>query len=152
MRRTGIFLGVLAMVVVIGWTAAATSVGVGVGFDPTGLVLINALTELPIAPFFDVRAEVGFASGGISGLMVATASGVFHFFYPPVDPFLGLGVGAAITPPPYSTGLVFEGFGGLRLLPIEPVQLYIQVRYLLRWSGSTWTTGPVYEAGVEVRF
>jgi hypothetical protein len=88
----------------------------------------------------------------MAGLMLITGSVLYHQVFPPVDPFVGLGVGVALTPPPFTTGLVIEGAAGLRILPLESVVLFAQVRYLVRWLSGGITSGPIYEAGLEVRF
>ena len=142
----------LAILSIVGGVAGATTVGFAVGLDPTGIFLLNALTELPVSPDVDVRAEIGVATGDMAGLMLITGSVLYHQVFPPIDPFVGLGVGVALTPPPFTTGLVIEGAAGLRVLPLESVVLFAQVRYLLRWLSGGITSGPVYEAGLEVRF
>ena len=142
----------LAILSIAGGVAGATSVGFAVGLDPTGIFLLNALTELPVSPDLDVRAEIGVATGEMAGLMLITGSVLYHQIFPPVDPFVGLGVGVALTPPPFTTGLVIEGAAGLRILPLESVVLFAQVRYLVRWLGDGIMSGPIYEAGLEVRF
>jgi hypothetical protein len=142
----------LAILSIVGGVAGATTVGFAVGLDPTGIFLLNALTELPVSPDLDVRAEIGVATGDMAGLMLIMGSVLYHQVFPPVDPFVGLGVGVALTPPPFTTGLVLEGVAGLRILPLESVVLFAQVRYLVRWLGDGITSGPIYEAGLEVRF
>ena len=132
--------------------AHAVSVGIGIGWDPTGLTLVNALTEMPITDLLDLRAEVGIALDRAVGLMLASGAILAHYPFPPVDPFVGLGVGAALTPPPFSTGLVLEAVAGVRIVPFHPVCLFGQLRYLARWSAAGWTLGPVYEAGLQLRF
>jgi hypothetical protein len=142
----------LAILSIAGGVAGATSVGFAVGLDPTGVLLLNALTELPMSPDVDVRVEIGVATGDMAGLMLITGSALYHRIFPPVDPFVGLGVGVALTPPPFTTGPVIESVAGLRILPFESVVLFAQVRYLVRWLSGGITSGPVYEAGLEVRF
>jgi hypothetical protein len=148
-----------AVAVAAWWIAGATlgvlaaSAGLAVGVDPTGLWLVSALTETAISPSFDLRAVVGFAvSEGLSGLMLATTSILFHVPTPPFDPFAGVGVGAALTPPPYTSALVLEAVGGVRIISFESFGLFAQARYLVRWSSDGWTTGPVFEAGAYLRF
>ncbi len=138
--------------VLLGTGAAATTIGLGIGFDPTGLVVISALTETSITGALEIRAEAGFSTDEIAGLMLATGTLLYHYPAPPVDPFIGIGAGVALTPPPFSTGVVMEAVGGLRVIPLEPICLYAQVRYLVRWSGAGITTGPIYEAGLQLRF
>ncbi|MDD5219133.1 MAG: hypothetical protein PHV11_01020 [Candidatus Bipolaricaulis sp.] len=149
----------VGILVTWGWIAAATlaagaaTAGIAVGVDPTGLWLIHATTETALSSSFDLRAEVGFAvSGDLSGLMLATASLLFHVPTSSVDPFAGLGVGAALTPPPYTSALVLEVVGGVRIPAFDPVGLLAQARYLIRWSATGWTAGPVFEAGAYVQF
>jgi hypothetical protein len=146
-------LGVcLAIVLILGGVAAATSVGGAAGVDPTGIWIFTVLTELPLTTDLDLRAAVGLATGDLAGLMLVTGSVLYHWMMAPVDPFLGLGVGAALTPPPFTTGLVIEGTAGIRVLPVEMLAVFAEVRYLVRWSAEGITSGPIYEAGLEVRF
>jgi hypothetical protein len=142
----------LAILSIVGGVAGATTVGFAVGLDPTGIFLLNALTELPVSPDVDVRAEIGVATGDMAGLMLITGSVLYHQVFPPVDPFVGLGVGVALTPPPFTTGLVIEGAAGPRILPLESVVLFAQVRYVVRWLSGGITSGPIHEAGLEVQF
>ncbi len=151
MRRSAIVRGVLA-VILLGMSATATTIGVGFGLDPTGLLIISALTETAITDSLDLRAEAGIATDEVAGLMVATGTLLYHYPVPPVDPFVGFGGGVALTPPPFSTGVVVEGVAGVRVILFESVALYGQIRYLIRWSGAGITTGPIYEAGVQLRF
>jgi len=151
MNRSAIVWGVLASIL-LGACASATTIGIGVGVEPTEILMVNALTEISIGPSFDLRAEAGFATGELAGLMLATATILYHVPVPPFDPFIGIGGGAAVTPPPFSTGIVAEGVAGLRVIPIESVAVFAQVRFLVRWSGDGVTTGPIYEAGVQLRF
>jgi len=139
----------------VGWisvSAFAVSAGLSAGFDPTGLWLLGAVTEVPAMEFLDIRAQVGFATQSIEGLMLATLSVLPHWLVPPVDPFLGLGIGVAMTPPPFSTGFVVEGSAGVRIVPADSVSLFAQVRYLMRYSAGVWSTGPVYEGGIVINF
>lgn len=172
MTRARCIGGLVAIVMILGGAAHATSVGLAVGLDPTGILLINALTELPVSPDFDARAEVGIATGDMAGLMLITASVLGHHAFgpavatvaggdsthfvhpiaPAIDPFAGIGIGVALTPPPFSTGLVIEGVAGVRLVPLDALVVFGEVRYLVRWLNDGFTSGPVYEAGLEVRF
>ena len=144
-----LLIGLLGLVSL---TGMGSGVGVVAGLDPTGLWLIGAMTELSITPIFDLRAQIGFATQDIEGLMLATLSFVPHILLPPIDLFAGLGLGVALTPPPFSTGLVVEGFGGIRLVPTDVVSIILQARYLLRWTGGIWTSGPVFEGGILINF
>jgi len=150
--RRGVILWTVAIAVFFGASSAATTIGIGFGYDPTGLLVVSALTETPINESLDLRAEAGIATDEIAGLMLATGTLLYHFPVPPIDPFAGIGAGVALTPPPFSTGVVIEAVGGVRVMPLEAVSLYAQLRYLVRWSGGGITTGPIYEAGVQLRF
>jgi hypothetical protein len=151
--KLAIVYGLLAgLVLVASVPGLGSGVGFTAGFEPTGLWILGALTELSITEMFDLRAQIGFASQSIEGLMLAGISMVPHWPMPPVDPFVGLGVGVALTPPPYTTGIVVEGAVGIRLIPADVISILLQARYLLRWTGSSWTTGPVFEGGILMRF
>jgi hypothetical protein len=152
MTRVRCIAGVVSILIGLGFAAQATSVGLAVGMDPTGILLINALTEMPVAPHLDVRAEVGIATGDMAGLMLITGALLAHQEFGPIDPFLGLGAGVALTPPPFTTGLILEGAAGVRLVPLDAFLLFAQVRFLVRWLDDGFTAGPVYEVGLEVRF
>jgi len=153
MKRSVLLLAVLALVGASLAVSAATSVGLVLGLDPTGLFVFSALAETSITPDLDLRTEAGIATADdIAGLMLATATILYHYPLEPFDPYIGLGGGFALTPPPFSTGVVAEAVGGVRIIPSEPFVLFGQVRFLVRWSGGSVTTGPVYEAGVQIRF
>lgn len=139
----------------LGWVSLSgmgSGVGVVAGIDPTGLWLIGAMTELSITEIVDVRAQIGFATQEIEGLMLATLSVLPHVVVSPIDLFAGFGLGIALTPPPFSTGLVVEGSAGIRLVPADVVSIILQARYLLRWTGGIWTSGPVFEGGILINF
>jgi len=144
-----LFIGLLGWVSVAGM---ASGVGAVAGIDPTGLWLIGAMTELSVTEFFDLRAQIGFATQDIAGLMLVSLSALPHIVVEPIDLFAGLGVGVALTPPPFSTGLVIEGAAGIRLIPADVVSIVLQARYLLRFTGGIWTSGPVFEGGILINF
>ena len=146
-------LCVILTVLAASWSvSAATSVGLALGLDPTGLFIVSAMTEMSVSGDLDLRAEAGIATDEIAGLMLATVTVLYHFPLEPFDPYLGLGGGLALTPPPFSTGAVAEAVGGVRIIPAEPFAIFGQIRYLVRWSGAGVTTGPIYEAGIQIRF
>ncbi len=145
----GILIGALALVSL---TGLGSGFGLTAGFEPTGLWIFGAVTELSLTDILDARAQIGFATQQIEGLMLASVSIVPHWAMPPVDPFIGLGVGAALTPPSYSSGIVVEGSAGVRLIATAPVSLLLQARYLLRWTGTEWDSGPVFEGGFLINF
>ncbi|MBU1048809.1 hypothetical protein KKG90_02175 [Candidatus Bipolaricaulota bacterium] len=139
----------------LGWVSISgmgSGVGVIAGIDPTGLWLIGAMTELSVVEMLDLRAQIGFATQNIEGLMLVSLSALPHVVVPPIDLFAGIGLGVALTPPPFSTGLVVEGSAGIRLVPADVVSIILQARYLLRWTGGIWTSGPVFEGGILINF
>jgi len=151
--KQAIVLGLL--ISLLGWVSMpgeSSGIGVSAGIDPTGLWLIGALTELSITEIVDLRAQIGFATQEIEGLMLASLSILPHLSMPPIDPFIGIGVGIALTPPPFSTGLVVEGAVGIRLVPANVVSIMLQARYLLRWTAGNWTAGPIFEGGILFNF
>jgi hypothetical protein len=152
MKRRAILWVTLAAVTLGLSASATTSIGIAFGLDPTGLLIISALTETSISESLDIRAEAGLSTDEIAGLMLATGTILYHYPVLPIDPYVGIGAGLALTPPPFSTGVVAEGVAGVRVLPAESLALFGQVRFLVRWSGGGVSTGPIYEAGVEFRF
>lgn len=152
MTRARCIAGVLLILIGLGSAVQATSVGFAAGMDPTGILLFSALTEMPLSANFDLRAQVGIATGDMAGLMLITGGLVAHQEFGPIDPFFALGAGVALTPPPFTTGLVLEGTAGVRLVPLDALVLFAQARFLVRWLADGFTAGPVYEAGLEVRF
>lgn len=149
----GLLMGLL------GWSSLSgmgSGVGVVAGLvvDPTGsgLWLIGAMTELSLTNIFDVRAQIGFATQDIEGLMLVSLSILPHVVVPPIDLFAGLGVGIALTPPPFDTGFVVEGAAGIRLVPADVVSIILQARYLLRWTSVEFYYGPVFEGGILINF
>lgn len=130
----------------------SSGVGLSAGIDPTGLWLIGALTELSITEIVDLRAQIGFATQEIEGLMLVSLSVLPHLSLPPIDPFAGIGLGIALTPPPFSTGWIVEGSAGVRLAPADVVSIILQARYLLRWTAGNWTSGPIFEGGILINF
>ena len=152
MNTRRIILGALLAATLSACVGSAATVGLAVGFEPTGLILISAMTETAINESIDIRAEAGIATDEIAGLMVATGTILYHYPLPPVDPYVGLGGGIAMTPPPFATGIVAEGVAGLRAGLTSSIFFFGQIRFLVRWSGEGITTGPIYEAGIQIRF
>jgi len=144
----------IGLILLLGsWTATAgpLSVGLGVGYDPTGIYLINLLTEKGLQDNLDLRAEVGLATGNVVGLMLLSGSALFHQPLLPLDPFAGAGAGLAVTRVP-SVGLILEGILGTRIVPFMPFGAFAEVRYVVRLSTSGLSAGPIYEAGLFVTF
>jgi hypothetical protein len=152
MRQTIALVLLLGLLCMISIPGLSSGVGLSAGIDPTGLWLLGALTELSVTEFLDLRAQIGFATQEIEGLMLATISVLPHYVIPPIDLFVGLGVGTALTPPPFSTGLIVEGSAGVRLAPADVVSIVLQARYLLRWTAGTWTSGPIFEGSILINF
>lgn len=150
MRRAICVLG-LVFIVTSTAVAAPLTLGLGVGLDPTGIFLINALTERALGEGADLRVEVGLASGNLVGLMLLSGSFLVHQPFLPLDPFAGVGGGLAVTRVP-SIGLTLEGILGTRILLFEPVGALVQVRYIFRLSASGLSAGPLYEAALLVSF
>ena len=145
----GLLIGLMAWISLPG---ISSGVGLSAGFDPTELWVIGVLTELSVSEILDLRVQIGFAAQEIEGLMLASISALPHWSVPPIDPFAGIGVGIALTPPPFSTGLTMEGVAGVRLVPTDVVSIVLQARYLIRWTGGNWTSGPIFEGGILINF
>jgi len=152
MKRSAVLWAVLILITAGLGVSGARSFGLALGLDPTDLLVVSALTETSVSENLDLRAEAGIATDQIAGLMLATGTILYHYPLPPIDPYIGIGGGLALTPPPFSTGVVAEAVAGVRIVPAEPFALFGQIRFLVRWSGAGVTTGPIYEAGLQIRF
>ena len=151
MKRRTLALSIVCLALLAPAVAAAT-VGIAVGYEPSGLMVYSAITETDVGESVNLRAEAGIATNEIAGLMLATGTILYHFPLPPVDPFVGLGGGVAMTPPPFTTGIVVEAVAGIRIGLTDAIGFVGQLRYLIRWSeGQIWP-GPVFEVGLQYRF
>ena len=77
-----IILAIVVLLLVPVW-ASATSIGIGVGIDPTGMIMVGTTTETLFMDYLGLRAQIGVAvNSGINGLMTmnATACGYFPVF------------------------------------------------------------------------
>jgi hypothetical protein len=153
-RRSALVVLLVVLLVAPVLSVSATSIGLGGGLDPTGLLFVGALTETPIAEWIDLRAQMSIAlNSDIAGLMlISGAVLVHHPIEQSLDPFLGAGAGVALTPRGYSLGFTVNGLAGVRIALFEPVIAFANVHYIARFSDAGLTAGPIYEAGFEFLF
>jgi hypothetical protein len=145
-------LAMLTGIALVGSGLSAVTIGLAADHEVAAPVPVGALTETPACEAIDLRAQIGFATSNIGGLMLVTVDALAHWVISPLDPYLGLGVGAALTPPPFSTGPGIEAVVGVRAAPANIVQLFLDARYLTSWSGGDWNGGPVLQGGLLVRY
>ncbi len=132
---------------------SATSAGLGGGFDPTGLFFMGALVEIPVAEWIDLRTQMSIAlNSDITGLMLVDISALAHRPIEFFDPFLGMGIGVALTPRGYSVGFTVNGLAGVRIALLEPVSAFLDVHYMMRFTEEGLSTGPIYEEGFRATF
>jgi len=153
MRRFSVLIAIVVVLAALTVPAAAISLGLGGGIDPSGLYFASILSEAPVGDFFGLRAEMSVAlSSDIAGLMVVSGGGFAHYPVAPFDPFLGLGIGVALTPNDYSLGFLVEGVAGSHIALFAPLSAFVDVRYIVRFTSEATTAGPLYEAGLSLSF
>jgi len=152
-RRLPLALLLLVFLTVPVLFGSTASVGLGGGFDPTGLFFMEALVEIPIAEWIDLRTQMSIAlNSDITGLMLVNISALAHRPIEFFDPFLGMGIGVALTPRGYSVGFTVNGLAGVRIALFEPVSAFLDVHYVLRFTEEGLSHGPIYEAGFRATF
>jgi len=150
-RTLAVAIIVLLIVPVL---ASATSIGIGVGVDPTGMIMVGTTTETPIIDYLGLRAQLSVAvNSGIAGLMMMNATLCGYYPLLPFVPFMGLGGGVALTPSSVdnSFGWTLDAIAGTRIAIGEPVSLFFDVHYIIRFS-AVITYGPIYEGGISFLF
>ncbi len=152
-RRLPLALLLLVFLTVPVLSGSTASVGLGGGFDPTGLFFMGALIEIPMAEWIDLRTQMSIAlNSDITGLMLVNISALAHRPIEFFDPFLGMGIGVALTPRGYSVGFTVNGLAGVRIALFEPVSAFLDVHYVLRFTEEGLSHGPIYEAGFRATF
>lgn len=152
-RRLPLALLLLVFLTASGISGSATSVGLGGGFDPTGLFFMEALVEIPVAEWADLRTQMSIAlNSDITGLMLIDVSALAHRPIEFFDPFLGMGIGVALTPRGYSVGFTVNGLAGVRIALFQPISAFLDVHYVIRFTEEGLSHGPIYEAGLRATF
>ncbi len=152
-RRLPLALLLLVFLIAPVMPVSATSVGLGGGFDPTGLFFMGVLIEIPVAEWIDLRTQMSIAlNSDITGLMLVDISALAHRPIEFFDPFLGMGIGVALTPRGCSVGFTVNGLAGVRIALFEPISAFLDVRYVMRFTEAGLSTGPIYEAGFRATF
>ncbi len=151
MNKRTLVATVIVLLIVPVW-ASATSIGIGAGIDPTGMIMVGTITEMPLMDYLGLRAQLSVAvNSGIAGLMTMNATLCGYYPLPPFAPFIGLGGGVALTPSPYNWGGTLDALVGTHIAIAEPVSLFFDVHYVVRFSTVT-TYGPIYEGGISFSF
>jgi len=152
-RRLSLALLLLVFLTAPVMPGSATSAGLGGGFDPTGIFFIGALVEIPVAEWIDLRTQMSIAlNSDITGLMLVDISALAHRPIEFFDPFLGMGIGVALTPRGYSVGFTVNGIAGVRIALFKPVSAFLDVHYVMRFTEEGLSHGPIYEAGLRATF
>ena len=129
----------------------AVQIGMGIGVDPTGVLLVSALAEISFGNLIDLRAQLGIVTQNVAGLLLFGGAVLVHQPFPPFDSYLGGGIGLALAPG-FSTGFTVEGLLGTRIELLRPVAAFIELRYVGRFSEIGWTAGPLFEGGLLLSF
>jgi len=148
MRTVATFLLLLNLLFV---PLTATHLGTGVGIDPTGVLLFDVFVDVSIVEIIDARAQLGITTQNEGGLMLLGGAVLAHQMFPPFDPYLGGGIGLALTAG-FSTGFTVEGLIGTRISLFAPVAAFAEVRYIVRISEIGLTAGPLFAAGFLLSF
>jgi hypothetical protein len=143
-----VFLLLLGLLVA---SVFAAQIGMGIGVDPTGVLLVNALAEISFGNLIDLRGQLGIVTQNVAGLLMLGGAVLVHQPFPPLDPYLGGGIGLAFAPG-FSTGFTVEGLLGTRIGLLAPVAAFIELRYVVRYSEIGWTAGPLFEGGLLLSF
>jgi len=151
MRRyiPAVVIGVLLLMT--SFSAYPASLGLGIGIDPTGLILFNVASEAEFGDVISLRAQMGFSTLNVEGLMLIGGMILVHYPVEFVDPFAGIGIGAAVTKA-RGSALTLEGGLGSHITLFGPLQAFIDVRYIARFTSYGIDTGPLYESGLSVFF
>ncbi len=146
-----IVLIAISLLLAAAGTGYSASIGIGAGLDPTGLIVFDVTSEVHFGDSLGLRAELGFSTINVEGLMLL---GGLLFVHQPVeifDPFAGGGIGVAVTKADGSA-LTIEGAIGTHVTLLDPVSAFIDVRYIARFTEYGINSGPLYEAGLALHF
>ncbi|TSA50230.1 hypothetical protein D4R47_02550 [archaeon] len=151
MNMRTLIVAIMVLMVVPVWVGA-TSIGIGAGIDPTGMIMVGTTTETPLMDYLGLRAQLAIAvNSGIAGLMTMNATLCGYYPLLPFVPFIGLGGGIALTPSPYDWGWTIDALVGTHIAIAEPVSIFFDVHYVVRFS-TVITYGPIYEGGISFSF
>ncbi|HHR84786.1 hypothetical protein J7K60_01920 [Candidatus Bipolaricaulota bacterium] len=151
MNKRTIVAAIIVLIIVPVW-ASATSIGISAGIDPTMMIMIGTVTEVPVIDYVGLRAQLSVAvNSGIAGLMTMNAAVCGYYPLLPFIPFIGLGGGIALTPSGFNWGWTLDALAGTHIAIAEPVSLFFDVHYIVRFS-AVITYGPIYEGGISFSF
>ena len=151
MKRYLVAIVVAVLVAAVSGAGYATSVGVNMGFDPTGVVMANVLATVGVGDMLDLRADLGLSAFGVSGLMLFDGMALVHYPIDVVNPFAGVGIGGAFTRAG-TNAFIVEGVLGTDIALFPPMSTFIDVRYIVRFTPYGIDYGPLFEAGVALNF
>ena len=150
-RKTGAVAVFLLLLNLLAVSLLATHLGAGVGIDPTGVLLVDVVADVSVGDLINVRAQLGITTQNEGGLMLLGGAVLAHQAFPPFDPYLGGGIGLALTSG-FSTGFTVEGLMGTRVSLFDPVAAFVELRYIARISEVGLTAGPLLAAGLLLSF
>ncbi|HDL86170.1 MAG TPA: hypothetical protein ENH11_07600 [Candidatus Acetothermia bacterium] len=153
MKKRTLVVAIIVLLIVPVW-ASATSIGIGAGIDPTGMIMVGTITETPLIDFLGLRAQLSVAvNSGISGLMTMNATLCGYYPLPPFALFIGLGGGVVLTPSGVQNrlGWTLDALAGTHIAISEPASLFFDIHYVVRFS-AVITYGPIYEGGISFSF
>ena len=150
-RETSIACAFLLLIGLFAIGLSATHLGAGMAIDPTGVLLFDVLADVAVGDSVDIRAQLGISTQNVGGLVLLGGAVLAHQVFPPFDPYLGGGIGLALTSG-FSTGFTAEGLIGTRVALFAPVAAFVELRYIVRISEIGTTAGPLFAAGLLFSF
>ncbi len=153
MTRTILLFMILAVVVLFASAMGAgmASIGAIAGIDPTGVMMVGAIADVPMNSFLDMRMQLSFSvNSDINGLLLVGGALVARYPISMFTPFFGVGGGVAVTPRGFSLGMTLDGIVGAHIALVGPVGAFVDLHYIARFTATTITAGPLYEAGISI--
>ena len=142
---------IAVMVIVAAVPGYSTTLGLGVGLDPTGITLVNLSAVAGVNTTINVRADMGFSTFNAARLILIDGMILAHYPVKVLDPFVGAGIGGAFTTAG-TNALIIEGVLGTNIALFPPLSAFIDMRYIVRFTPYGPDYGPLFEAGLALNF
>lgn len=132
-------------------STSAASIGAIAGIDPTGVMMVGAIADVPMNSFLAMRMQLSFSvNSDTNGLLLVGGMLVARYPTSIFTPFFGVGGGVAVTPRGFSFGMTLDGIVGAHIMLVGPVGAFVDLHYIVRFTATAITSGPLYEAGISL--